>query len=228
MNLIGLDISKVSTSMVIETKGKNFYFSYNTHNQKYKWNKIINNFVNIKCYEYDNKIENYSESEINKLTQFSKISTDLINDILNTIDKTDETIVNAEGYSYGKSNQIIDLVGIGTIIRVKLIENISNLKINIIAPKSVKTKTCEMVYGFQMIEGKKNSKKVINTNKNNVSGGDFTKFDMMDAINDYNKDDELSIFVKENYVEMFAMKSVPKPIEDLIDAYFLKESLKHF
>lgn len=226
MNIIGLDTSKVSTSMVIDVDGEKHYFSYNTNKETYKWNELINDFVKIRTYQYDNKIKDYSDKEVNKLIQFSKISSNLINDVKNTINFDKETIINIEGYSYGKSNQIVDLVGVGSTIRVKLYETVPNAKFNIIAPKSLKTKTCELVYGSEMVEqGKRKIKivKVINPNHDGVSGGNFDKFHMLMAVTDYNKNDKLSEFIINNFDEMNSMSNVPKPIEDLVDAFFLKE-----
>ena len=222
-NIIGLDISKVSTAMVIKND-KELYFSYNTNKPDYKWNKMVSHFVDIKTYEYDNTIKNYSLSEVNKLQQFSKISTDLINDIKNNIDFSLETIINIEGYSYGKSSAIIDIAGISSAIRVKIYEAVPNAKITIIAPKSLKLMVAELVYGFDMVEigGKnKRSEKVIRKNNRGIAGGNFDKIDMLHAIKDYNKNDKLSMFIKENFDVITEKKEVPKPIEDINDSFWL-------
>lgn len=232
MNLIGLDISKISTSMVIEVDEKEFIFSYNTNKPTYKWNKCIENLVKIRTYEYDNTIDNYSESEINKLTIFTKISNDLIEDIVTTIDTSKETIIYIEGYSYGRDpGPIIDLVGIGTIIRGKILESIPNVKkIKIIAPKSLKLTACEMVYGFEMVNiGKRKEKivKQINTNKDGKKGGDFDKKDMFDLILESDSKCILDTFYDENYDEISALKTFPKPLEDIDDAWLLKEIIRY-
>lgn len=233
MNYIGLDISKVSSAVSIETKDKQYLFSYNTHKPTYKWNKIIKDEegIFIRNYEYDNKIEDYSESEINKLTQFINISNDIIKDILSVINKDEDTIIYLEGYSYGKSvGPIIDLVGIASLVRAKLYEHIPNIKLmKVISPKSLKLISCEMVYGFQMVEkGKRKIKivKEINTNNNGVKGGDFTKHDMFQAIVDYGKPYNLNNIFNEKYDEIIGVKTYPKPLEDLNDAYLLKEIIK--
>lgn len=229
MNIIGLDISKISTAMVVECNGEEHYFSYNNHKPTYKWNEMMN-FVNIRTYEYDNKISDYSLSEINKLQTFIKISNDLIQDLLSVIDLDKETILWAEGYSYGKNpGPLIDLVGIGSLIRCKIYENIPNIKIEIKAPKSLKTGTAEMVYGFSMVEKGKRKvviEKVINTNGKGIKGGDFDKPDMLQSVIDYNKETKLNQFITNNYTEIFGVKDVPKPLEDIIDAFLLKELIK--
>ena len=90
MNYIGIDISKISTGMVIETNGKEYIFSYNTNKPTYKWNKAINDICKIRTYEYDNTIEEYTKKEIDKLTQFINISNDIVEDALSVIDKKED------------------------------------------------------------------------------------------------------------------------------------------
>jgi len=230
MNKIGLDISKVSTGLSIEVKGKNYLFSYNTMKITSKWNKVLKDIdgIVIRTYEYDNTIENYSESEIDKLGRFIEIANDVINDILSVIDINDETTCYLEGYSYGKNvGPIIDLVGIGATIRGKLYEHIPNIKeIKIIAPKSLKLQTCEMVYGAEIKDiGKRKPKivKIINNSVDDVKGGDFQKIDMYKAIKYYDRDHLLSQLFDEKNEEISSVKTFPKPIEDLNDALLLKE-----
>jgi hypothetical protein len=123
------------------------------------------------------------------------------------------------------------LVGIGTIVRAKLYEYIPNItKMKIIAPKSLKTISCEMIYGFEMVEVGKRKKKIvkqINTNNKGTKGGDFTKHDMFQAIVDYNNNYILDDFFIEKYDEIMSVKTFPKPIEDLDDAWLLKEIIKY-
>jgi hypothetical protein len=231
MNKIGLDISKVSTAMSIEVNKKNYLFSYNTLKITQQWNKILSNIENIKIrtYFYDNKIQKYSESEINKLITFIRISNDLITDILSVIDVDDDTIIYIEGYSYGRTvnGPLLDLVGIGATIRSKLYENIPNIQeIKIIAPKSLKLFTAEMIYGAEIKDiGKRKEKivKIINKNNNDVSGGDFKKIDMYYAIKESNKEHLLKQLFEELHEKIIKTKSFPKPLEDLNDAFLLKE-----
>ncbi len=230
MNLIGLDISKISTAMVIENNDE-YIFSYNNKSIKNKWNKLISKLASVKTYNY-NKIEEYSKSEIEKTTVFLKIANDLIKDLKSVIDESEKTIIYIEGYSYGQSlGPIIDLVGIGSIIRGKIIEHIDNVElIKIIAPKSLKLSTAEMVYGFEIKDiGKRKPKiiKEIHRNKNNVKGGDFDKHDMFNAIMEGNFNSELKNLYSINYEDITNIKSYPKPLEDINDAFLLKEMIKY-
>lgn len=230
MNLIGLDISKISTAMAIESNGKEYIFSYNNKKLSNKWNDNIKHICNIKTYEYINS-DDYSISEIEKLKQFINIANDVLKDILETININDESIIYIEGYSYSKDpGPIIDLVGIASIIRAKIFEYVPNIKeIKIISPKSLKTFSCEIAYGSSMIEsGKRIIKieKVLNTNNNGVKGGDFNKHDMCQAIIDSKIKCILTDYINDNYEEIMGMKTFPKPIEDIDDAWWLKESIK--
>lgn len=232
MNYIGLDISKASTAMVIEANNKEYYFSYNTKDKDYIWNKLCReNNVNIRTYDYTNSIKkDYSTSEVNKLKLFSEISTTLFNDIINTINIKEDTVCFIEGYSYGKgSSQILDLVGIGSCIRAKIYEGISNVQLKILAPKSLKTDVCRVVYGSKMVEtGKKKLKliEVINPNNKGISGGNFTKIDMFDAIIESNFNSNWKDFLLVNLDKIRKVKDIPKPIEDINDAFLLKEIVK--
>jgi len=131
LNKIGIDISKISTAMSIEVDGIEYLFSYNTMKITQQWNKILLDIMNvsIKTYNYDNTIENYSISEIDKLEIFIDIANDIIKDILSIININKQTIIYIEGYSYGRSvnGPLLDLVGIGATIRSKLYEYIPNI-----------------------------------------------------------------------------------------------------
>ena len=231
MNKIGLDISKVSTAMSIEVAGVEYLFSYNTLKITQQWNKILTEIDNvfIRTYNYDNTIEDYSISEIDKLKVFIEVANDVIKDILSVIDISKETTIYIEGYSYGRTvnGPLLDLVGIGATIRSKLYEHIPKIKkMHIIAPKSLKLSTAELVYGAEIVDiGKRKPKivKIINTNKNDLKGGDFKKIDMYYAILDLNKEHLLYNLFSEKHDKIISTKTFPKPIEDLNDAYLLKE-----
>ena len=230
MNLIGLDISKISTAMAIESNGKEYLFSYNNKKLSNKWNDNIKHICNIKTYDYINS-DDYSISEIEKLRQFVNIANDVLKDILETINIEEETIIQIEGFSYNSSSgPLIDLVGIASIIRAKIFEHVPNIKeIKILSPKSLKTLSCEFSYGFTMIEkGKKKIvlEKVLNTNNNGVKGGDFSKHDMCQAIVDSKINCILTDYINLNFEEIMSMKSFPKPLEDICDAQFLKDTIK--
>lgn len=224
MNFIGLDISKISTAMVIIAGNDEHIFSYNTSKPSYKWNKELSSLVNIKTYEYDKDEENYSKSEVNKLTVFTRIANDLMNDILTTIDQSAGTVVVLEGYSYssGDSGPLIDLVGIASIIRNKVLEQVPNLlHIEIVSPSQLKCNACAFAYGYSEVTvGKKNPRVelVMNTNPAGMKGGNFTKHDIFKSIIDGGKPYKLMEFCMSKHDEIMGVKSFPKPLEDIDDA----------
>jgi len=97
---------------------------------------------------------------------------------------------------------------------------------HIVAPKSLKLSTAELVYGAEIVDiGKRKPKivKIINTNKNGLKGGDFQKIDMYYAIKNMGKPHLLSDLFNDMHDKIISTKTFPKPIEDLNDAYLLKE-----
>ena len=89
--------------------------------------------------------------------------------------------------------------------------------------------TAEMVYGSEMITSGVRvikTEKVIKTNHDGIKGGDFDKIHMFQAIIDLNKEFLLSEYIKDKYDEIKALKSFPKPLEDIDDAWLLKEISK--
>ena len=217
--------------MAIEVNNIEYYFSYNTNDINYKWNKLCSSVTKIRTYDYDNKNKKqYSESEVNKLKIFSRVSTDLLSDILSCINKKEDTICYIEGFSYGQgSSQIIDIVGISSAIRIKLYELIPNIQIKILAPKSLKTNICGVVYGKILTNIGKKRPKIVEIslpNKRGITGGNFTKIDMHEAILDSNFISKWKDFIDTNKNEINKNKSIPKPIEDINDAFLLKELAK--
>ena len=87
-----------------------------------------------------------------------------------------------------------------------------------------------MIYGFKIKDiGKRKPKiiKEINRNKKNIKGGDFSKHDMFDAILDSKFNCEIKKLYEKNYEDIMSIKSFPKPLEDINDAYLLKEIIKY-
>jgi len=229
MNIIGIDSSKTSTAMAIKVKDKQFLFNYTTKKENYKWIKNTSDYVKYHFFDYKiNNDDTYSEQEVKKLITYSYISNEILKDILEIIDKKEETIIRIEGYSFSSSaGDIIDLVGIGQSIRIKVVENIPNPKnIEIIAPKRLKTLCCEYAYGKpkQAVSektGKPLKKWIPSSNNEGIKGGDFTKHEMLKAIKESKLNCPLFKFYKDYYDDIYNLKSIVKPIEDLNDAIWL-------
>lgn len=235
MNLVGIDISINSTGISILRDNEIILFNFTTTKKSNIWIKKTLDYIDFEFINYDHQdIDNYSEKEIMKLREFDKVSDIIFNKVFDNIDKTTQTSIAIEGYNYGLQNtsSIIDIVTLSTLIRKKLIEGIPNLeKIVIFSPKSIKSKICELVYGITTTEkvSKKGVKKItttVNQSPDDVTGGNFTKHDIMKAIIDFNVDTKLTNFLKENKDELLKMKNIPKPFDDILDSLSILLLLK--
>jgi hypothetical protein len=235
MNLVGIDISVNSTGLSILRDNEIILFNFTTTKKSYTWIKQTLEHIDFEFINYTHSdIKNYSEREIIKLREFDKVSDMIFNKVYGNIDKSQKTYICIEGYNYGlkNTNSIIDIVTLTTMIRKKLYDGIPNLEqIVILAPTTVKSKTCEMVYGTTTTE-KVNKKgitkitKVVNKGPNGTTGGNFDKHDMLKAIIDFNIDIKLTSFLKENKDELLSYKNIPKPFDDVIDSIFIMLILK--
>lgn len=227
MYKIGIDISLSSTAISIENNNEQYILSYLNKNKVDKWAKKLSKIEALKIerikYEYDKN--NYSDSEIQKLLSYDKVSDKIISDIKNIV-KDHKCDIRIEGYSYTKNtNSINDIIGLSSLIRLKLLKNL-NCDINIIAPNTLKIETCKLAYGVTEIRRthKKTNKplkslfKIINND--GVAGGSFTKFEMYKAIIENNIDTIIYDFLIENK-EVLNMKKIPSPIDDINDAILL-------
>lgn len=207
---IGIDISKNSTAMYITLPDHTDY-SF-TYTKKSKWTKDLTNYVINTVIDYDDKVKDYSLYENVKLTNHKLFAKQLLLNITETIkDTTNIGMINIEGYSYSSSaGQIVDIVQLGTTIRHTLRDNLPiTLKMMFTPPSSLKKSTCKLVYGKDR-------------NDNNIAGGKFKKHEMLEAINKYGNN-KLQPFISSNYDSLINMKSIPSPISDIVDAFFLKE-----
>jgi len=231
MNYIGIDISLNSTAICIENNHDISLFSYNMLKPSNKYVKDLEQYVNIRHLEEKKESKNYSESEMNKLNRYDDITDSILMDVFRTIHIDEPTIIGIEGYSFSSNtSSILDIVCFSTLLRIKLLRNINDVKIDIIAPKSLKVGTCEFVYGYQIIEmGKRvvRSIKVINTNHQDVKGGDFKKHEMYMAMVDGNVESPITDYLISNAPSILALKSIPHPIDDLIDSIFACKYIKY-
>jgi len=219
MNYIGIDISLNSTAIYIENDNglmKILSFTNKKTNNKYieSLKKIDVDFhFTIKKTEKD-----YSKNEIIKIKHYDSISDDIVRSIKKYIDETKNTYCLCEGYSFSKNtSSILDIVSLSTMIKLKLINNIDNFEMSIIAPTSLKLETCKMVYEPVDV-GKK---KVILEYRNNegLKGGSFTKHEMFKSIIDGDIKTPITSYLLENK-KILDMKKIPTPIEDIIDSIF--------
>ncbi len=217
MNFIGIDLSVNSTAMTIYN-GSYLLYNYTTKNSNNSWINKLNGIINFRFFEFLYKeYSNFSDILLDKILQYDLYTDLIINDIKN-ID--DDAIIGLEGYNYGlkRTDTIVDITELSSIFKYKLIKTFPSYKIIILPPKSVKIKTCEMVYGMN---GK------ISRNKNGIAGGNFDKNNMFDAFIDSNIDiKDFRNFLVDKDVNK--LKNIPKPVDDIIDSIFISEIIKRY
>jgi len=226
MNIVSIDPSIASTAIAIKKSNKMILYNYTTKDKNYKWVKTFNNDIVFRYINYT-KYKTYSESEINKISEYDEICKCMFEDIIKNIDVNEPTYIGIEGYSYGSSvGYLVDLVCFSTLLRKYLLQIPNVKKIMVVAPKSLKTNICEIVYGFKIVEeGKRVIKQVkkINTNKMGVKGGDFDKFDMLRCIIDGKIDSPIYNNLLLHCETLLSMSDIKKPIEDIVDAILLNK-----
>lgn len=188
---IGLDISTTSTAIAINENDKQFkYYNITDHPTKYHKNsKNITSYIVSKA----DCNEQYTQNELNKLKKYKEIESKLAF-ILEKY-KNDEIIINIEGYSYSsQAGNIIDIVTLSTILRLKCLEFSSDITIT--SPQSLKKQALTNCY-------KKD------------------KHDMMNKFLEDFDDETVSIYSEIKAIQELKLKSIPKPYDDIVDAFWL-------
>lgn len=227
-NYIGIDPSITSTGMVVNGE----MFSYSYENAGYtkkgnlsKWYSLSEHVINFR---FHNQVifTDYQEEQIVKIELYRTVIEKIIKDIKDTIDVNIPIKVCIEGYSYGSNaGNLIDLVTFGTLLRDRLIDIGCDIKI--MSPKTLKLESCKMTYPPIKTEVGKRVKKIKIEFKNNdgINGGDFDKTHMYKSIIENDKwNDKWKNHLKS--IESDISKKIPKPHEDLNDAYLLYQYVK--
>lgn len=226
MNLVGIDISIDSTAVSILRGDDDLIISnFTVLKKNSKWIKNTMDFIDFEFIYYTYKdIDIYTEKEIMKLREFDHVTDLIYKKIIGNIKKNEKTIVAIEGYNFNSfGNSIIDIVGFSTLLRIKLLDIPDLEKIIIISPKSIKSSIASMVYGFNI---DKKGKEIINKSYSGISGGNFDKKDIMVALFDSNIDNRLTTVLNKYKEELLKLKNVSKPLDDIIDSYFIMMLLK--
>ena len=160
---------------------------------------------------------NFTTGEVAKLEDYLSLASDVFNKSSKFLDKTQPVKVLIEGYSQKSQGRDHDLVCYGTLVRLKMYSNYQSL--NVVPPKSLKKFSCQLAYP-QNVEGKKNK---VWRNNAGIPGGSFDKFQMCQAVVDYDKSDDLSKWCKLNWPDVKDRSGIPKPADDLVDSFWLCE-----
>lgn len=212
---IGIDSSITSTAICIEQDGKERFINYTTSDKiKGKWISLLEHIVEFRHISYDYP-KNYSDSEKYKLTKYSETASMMVSEL------PAARSIGMEAYSQSSdAGHLIDLVTLGTFIRTGVMarRQLNGTEFLLYAPMTLKKETCRMAYNIL-------DKKVWR-NKDGLAGGSFKKPNMLLAMFDHDPNCALSIALWEKKDELMDLKNIPKPIDDLCDAYWLKELVK--
>jgi hypothetical protein len=225
MQFIGLDTSLNSTACTIYDKNSNYHFFSWRHNLKPDnvWNASMP-WCNMFDVQYQDT-PNFTTGEVLKLEDYLKLAANISSTIDKYIDANEPVKVYMEGYSQKSSaGKDHDLVAYGTLIRLKMYSKYNSL--NVIAPKSLKKFTAKLAYPNSVVLVNKKGKPVkdpVYRNTAGVAGGSFDKFHMFQAIVDYKQKDSLSKWCALNWSDIKTRSSIPKPADDLVDAFWLCE-----
>lgn len=146
----------------------------------------------------------YSGQELNKIKRYDRMADDIVNLILQESQQGDGYTIAFEGTSYGSkmgTNNMIDMAAGAAILKLKMLKIFKPEDIQTIAPTTIKK------YAGK---GNMNKLQLCQSFLENVNGDPF----LMKG--------ELFHFVTST---VDSEKKIPKPLDDLIDAYFLSALL---
>jgi len=233
-NIVALDPSLISTALVMSSGDTFKMMNYCRESAACgktgmkKWFKMAEQHVSYRYIEF-REFKDYSEGELTKLKDYDSITDAIIEDILSEIDPKKPTKIGIEGYSFSSAaGDIIDLVTFSTLLRKKLFDKVSE-DITVLSPSTLKLESCKLTYPPTVIETGKKVKKVKVEWRNSLglSGGKFTKTDMFMAIVDNAEmQDFWTRHCKQVKQDILGVATIPKPYEDVNDAFLIYSVLK--
>lgn len=146
------------------------------------------------------KNKEYSYSEFAKIERYMETANSIIELIYEGIDPDQESIFAFEGVSFGSkqgTNNIIDMAAAAAILKLRIIEEFAPKTIQTLAPSTIKK-----------FAGK----------------GNMNKLQLWEVfLNNNIKDQYIETHAVYKYCveEIGEVKKIPKPFDDLVDAYFL-------
>lgn len=143
--------------------------------------------------------ESFSSAELLKVKRYDKMADDIINLVLQNSFEGDGFIIAFEGTSYGSkmgTNNMIDMAAGAAILKLKLLKTLNPEDLLTVAPTTIKK-----------FAGK----------------GNMNKLQLFDAYQkNVNEDQILAKSPLWKIVKDLEIgKKIPKPLDDLVDAYFL-------
>ena len=199
--LVGIDFSITSTALTIEIDTVDYFYVFYRNDYIKKRNDIYKdskiNFIKLSDSSFNDKLIDSNKRENMKVGA----SIECANSIVGVIESFNLPFkVGIETFSYGSfGNMSFDLVGFQYVLRSKIFE-INNLEsFNFFSPTQVK--------------------KIANINKQKNT----KKEDIIQYYKELSVNNDLSEFLNDS---RFGGKTY-KPMDDLVDSYYVKELLKN-
>ena len=213
MNLVTVDFSLNSPGICIWTSDKNEYhfISYlkvgTGTKAEQRRQEEISTFSDVTLFhqpDWKTKFGDYSKNEFAKIKRYREMASDLISEIVNIVGTTKDYYIAFEGSSYGSkmgTNNIIDMAAGAAILKNQMMELLCVEEILTVAPTTI---------------------------KKHAGKGNMNKAALWTAfLNNVCESPELanSPLFKYCVSEIGEVKKVPKPFDDLVDAWFLNHYL---
>lgn len=209
LNYVSIDFSLNSPGICIyQDSTKEYHFiSYIKEGQGTKkeraWQEDISHLKGVTLINQPNwktTLGDYSKNELAKVRRYMAMSEDIINMILRITKTKQDYVVAFEGTSYGSkmgTNNIIDMAAGAAILKEQMISQLQVLDLLTVAPTTI---------------------------KKHAGKGNMNKSQLWDAfLNNYLEDQTMTQHSLLDFCvkEIGPSKKVPKPFDDLVDAYFL-------
>lgn len=207
MNFLAVDFSLNSPGICLyNDKSKKYHFiSYIKPNTGTKAElklqeelALLNDVTLVDQPDFTNN-ETFSSAELLKVKRYDRMADDIINLVLQNSFKGDSFTIAFEGTSYGSkmgTNNVIDMAAGAAILKLKLLKTLSPEDILTVPPTTIKK-----------YAGK----------------GNMNKFQLFEAFQkNVNEDPILAKSPLWSIAKDLEIgKKIPKPLDDLVDAYFL-------
>jgi hypothetical protein len=198
MIIVGIDMSKNSPGVCVREDDKLSFLSFirgtETKRNTGHFSTLRDKGVKIILNPRSTKIKEYSELEMWKIEDASKLAKTIVENLPEEVD-----LIGIEGFSYGsKGNSGLDIAGYAYCLREELFEKYGK-KLCVFSPSNVKKQA----------------------GKGNAGKPEIKKF--------FLETQEPSLMANPLWKSLYENEIVDeKPIDDLIDAYFVQECTRQY
>ena len=203
MNFVTIDFSLNSPGICIFSKDKYYFIGYLKPGTGTRAEQKLQEELNLL---EDTRIshqpdwtnhEAYSKSEMIKIQRHTQTANDIINMIIEIAGDDSSFVIAFEGSSYGSSggtNNIIDMAAGAAILKMELMSRLKVLDMMTIAPSTI---------------------------KKFIHKGNMNKREIWPYFLNYKEDINIALIDYCNKYIGNDIKNVPKPLDDLVDAFFM-------